>query len=51
MSVESRPACPQCSKALVQQPSVKSYRCEPCKRTYSYVEAAKFKRINVETVP
>ncbi len=51
MSKEQRPACPVCNKPMVQQPSIKSFRCHPCARTYHERDTRAFKRVDIETVP
>lgn len=51
MSIEYRPACPKCAKALVYQPSIKSYRCNPCSTTYEAEATAKFKQVEIQVYP
>lgn len=51
MSREVRPCCPKCSAALVYQPSIKSFRCHPCRVTYTAREAIGFKKVEIEVVP
>ncbi len=51
MSIEYRPVCPSCGRPLVYQPSIKSYRCNPCAKTIEADEAQHLKQVEIEVFP
>jgi ribosomal protein L37AE/L43A len=51
VSREFRPTCPGCKKPLIQQVSIKSYRCNGCNRTYEAKATLGFKQVTIEVCP
>lgn len=51
MSIEYRPACPSCGKALVFQPSARTYRCNECRETYEQLTAREFPKVEITVWP